>query len=262
MRTTILDRPNLRTGSVDEGTGDFGHTFGGPARHDGVLLAGLDRPAHLLSCFDLSDPALGLSIPGLRWLPIYHAFYASGLVYRVATDDRIEILEQPFAGGVPAETRRASARFPARFRQRRVTVQARPDDPKDHSDLAMYGAVLGAGGLTEAEKKELQKDVEENYPGLIIDLLGEPPYSSFDEFLSHMCGILFPHGLPRRVCPGGCKKGRSRLEMTFWLNVEPEEDDKGDYRRIYQAVGGADSGRRRVLVCPKCYTVAVANPCT
>src|SRR5262245_45279534 len=74
MLGTILDKVNLRHGRVREGGGKYRHSFGGPACHDGVVLRGLGRPAHLLYCFDLKDPRLGLSIPNLRWLPIYYAF--------------------------------------------------------------------------------------------------------------------------------------------------------------------------------------------
>src|SRR4051794_28820588 len=125
MITTILDKANFRTGSVSEGASPYKHTFGGPPRHEGVQLAGLGRPAHLLYCFDLEDPAVGLTLPGVRWLPIYYAFWsqggAFGIAYRVLSDDRVELLNKPFRARVGRATRDFYEHFPAQFRKRKIT---------------------------------------------------------------------------------------------------------------------------------------------
>jgi hypothetical protein len=268
MITTILDKASLHLASVDDGASQYKHTFGGPARHEGARLPGLDRPAHLLYCFNLEDPAVRLTIPGTRWLPIYYAFRSQGsehgLVYRVLADDRIEVLNKPFPLRMGQDIRKFYDKFPPEFRQRKIRVTARAYDPKDLNHLALYGPLFGAAMLSEKEKLALKRKIEKEQPGMIYDFTGRgPPYSSLEELMEHLGGILYPHGEPDEPCPNkSCKTGRQRSKLALWLHIEPEEEDRGDYKRIYQAAAGADSGRLHVLICPRCHTICVDNLCT
>src|SRR2546425_608528 len=72
----------------------YGHTFGGPPRHDGARMS-----ARLHYNFNTDDPKFGFQMPGVRWLPLYwapsvcltrHGHFA----YRVLSDDKIEILTE------------------------------------------------------------------------------------------------------------------------------------------------------------------------
>ena len=83
-------------GSGDGYKTEYGHTFGGPPRHEGVVFNGCDKPWHLLFNLNLDDPHLRLKIPGLKWLPLYNALqYDSAYIqYRVLSDSEIQIVHQ------------------------------------------------------------------------------------------------------------------------------------------------------------------------
>ena len=267
MDTQFFDRQSLCIGRVWEGVCEHQHTFGGPARHDGASLPALGQPAHLLYLFDLGDPRLGLAIRSLRWLPIYYAFGIEygPFCYRVLADDRIAILGRPFGERPGREALALRKKFPPEFRPRKVQVAVRPYNPRDLIDLSLYAPIFGAGMLSVKEKEELKRLIEEEQPGLIHDFSGgAPPYDSFEALLENLGGgILFPHGHPQQRCPNpSCRKRRGAAEMTFWLQIEPEEDDRGDYNKIYRAIAGGDAGRLRVLICTSCNTICIANPCT
>lgn len=268
MLATILDKANLRHGFLFEGADKYRHSFGGPPRHDGVVLPVLGLPAHLLFCFNLKDPQLGLHIPSLRWLPIYYAFAndEGEFCYRVPSDDRIEILEKPFRSRLDKDTVAFYDSFPPHFRKRKMAVQLSDYDPKDPDELAQYGPVFGAGHLTETEKLAVKREIEENYTGMIFDLTGgEPPYSSLEELIGNLGGgVLFPQGFPQRCCPSReCRNHRKFGQLMFWMLIEPEEEeDDADLQQVYQSIAGADSGRLQVLICPLCHSICVNNVCT
>ena len=73
---------------------EFGHSFGGPIRHEGASPDGAG-PLHLLYNLNLSDPRLGRKLKNSAWLPLYHplAFDGGRLSYRVISETRIEILD-------------------------------------------------------------------------------------------------------------------------------------------------------------------------
>ena len=64
-----------RIATAISGRGKYGYTFGGPldlkgtSREDcnGILIHLLHRP-------DLTDPAVPIAIPRVRWLPLYYCF--------------------------------------------------------------------------------------------------------------------------------------------------------------------------------------------
>jgi hypothetical protein len=85
----------VATGDVGMSS-SYGHTFGGPPRHNGVIAGGAPEPVQLFYLFDLNDPNCCVKIPGCRWLPLYNAirFDQSPLAYRIDSDSQITILKQ------------------------------------------------------------------------------------------------------------------------------------------------------------------------
>src|SRR5260370_863882 len=73
----------------------FGHMFGGAADYSG-LAASRRQPVHLLFRLNTADPALGVTLPGVDWLPLLCAirYGACNLGYRVVSDEEVKILHQ------------------------------------------------------------------------------------------------------------------------------------------------------------------------
>jgi hypothetical protein len=265
VNTWFFDRQSLHVGHVSEGSDSYQHTFGGPVRHEGTILPGLDQPAHLLYLFNRDDPQLGLAMPGIQWLPIYYAFGAEygPFCYRVVSDDRIEILSKPFGKKPDRRTLAFRQEFPAELRLRKVRISSSPYNPRDPIDLSLYGLIFGVDMLSEDEKLKLKRLIEKKHSNMIFDPHGGPPYDCLEELIDNLGSTLFPHGSSEQRCPGAdCKKRRKGREMTLWMQIQAEEDDRGDYKKIYKAIAGADSGELRVLLCPHCHTVCIKNPCT
>src|SRR5262245_45899839 len=74
----------------------FGHSFGGAAEYDGLKRFKGQPPAHLLFRLNLSDPAVGINLPGVQWLPLLCAirYGACDLGYRILSDSSVKILYQ------------------------------------------------------------------------------------------------------------------------------------------------------------------------
>src|ERR1700761_5367910 len=87
------------------GKSGYIHWFGGEPSHKGVIPPGREHPVHLLYDLDLTDPTLGLAsrFPALSRLPLFNAlqYNCCDMVYRVVSDDAIEILDM----GKPERTK-------------------------------------------------------------------------------------------------------------------------------------------------------------
>src|SRR5262249_44377011 len=95
--TTLYDLAGRKTCRIHEWAGEYQHSAGGKAVHEGLTVPGCDVPAHLFYLFDLQDPQMFIQIPGIRWLPIYYTFRnESGFDYRVVSDKQIEILSTTY----------------------------------------------------------------------------------------------------------------------------------------------------------------------
>jgi|GEM_PF-1425214 len=72
----------------------YAHMFGGVPRHAGVIPKGCQQPLHLLYTLDTSDPLCPISIPSIRYLPLYYGFpyNAGALGYKVISENEIQIL--------------------------------------------------------------------------------------------------------------------------------------------------------------------------
>src|SRR5207248_3252713 len=76
--------------------GPFGHRFGGPAEYSGLAAYKRQPPVHLLFRLNMTDPRVGVTLPGVNWLPLLCAirYGACDLGYRVLSDDAVRILHQ------------------------------------------------------------------------------------------------------------------------------------------------------------------------
>lgn len=96
LLTVLPDGAPLCSWLFDGVKSPYQHTFGGPARHKGVVYYGCPKPLHLLYNIDLNDPNVRLQLTGIQWLPFYNAmqYDSSPVQYRVLSNNEIQIVYQ------------------------------------------------------------------------------------------------------------------------------------------------------------------------
>lgn len=248
-------------GREDEVT-TFSHTFGGEGVHEGIIPPGCRKPVHLFHDLDLSDPRVGVTLPGPHnsHLPLYYALGNLGgpFRYRVVDDGRIEMYSRPY----PPEKRASiQKRYPSSFDEEAVELVPRGYDPTDIRDVFFCGGVLGIASLTGRQKAKLRKDFLQMYRDeykldLIAEDYGGDDNVTIDEIVSHYDP--FTQGTPDYPCPNPeCENHAAGTRLPVLAFVEPEPDDP-----FYKSVAGGDSGQLIWLVCQRCGGVVVTNQCT
>jgi hypothetical protein len=74
----------------------FGHAFGGATDYSGLAARKRRPPVHVLFRLNTADPAVGVTLPGLQWLPLLCAirYGACDLGYKAVSDSSVKILHQ------------------------------------------------------------------------------------------------------------------------------------------------------------------------
>jgi hypothetical protein len=237
---------------------EFEHTFGGEACHDGTIPPECSKPVHLFYNLDLSDPQVGITLCGLKKLPLYYALGNLGgpFSYRVVSDSQIEILCQPY----PKQYRAGIMReYPEPFELEKVEFYSAGYDANDPQAVWYAGGILGIAKLTAKQKTALRKKLEKWHLKTIgcplIDE-GDDPDQTIDE-IAAQCNP-FTQGMPGSTCPNPkCANHKSATPLPVLLFTQPDEEDD-----FYKLVAGGDSGQLIWQVCPKCASVVVDNPCT
>jgi hypothetical protein len=137
----------------------FEHTFGGTANYAGLSPLKGEPPLHLLFDLNTEDPAVGVTLPKARWLPLLCAvrYGACDLGYRVVSDKRVKILylaEATAWEGFPYDG------YPEQFKARPVAFEEGSYDPGSVSDALLYGGVFGYGALSPRQYARLVRHVE------------------------------------------------------------------------------------------------------
>jgi hypothetical protein len=263
MFTRLFNRDEVEVYLLDDGVpGDYGHEFGGDAPHDGVVPAECPHPVHLFYHLDLSDPRLGVELPHsqLTYLPLYYALGNLGgpFRYRVVSDDRIELLCQPY----PKKFRAGIMKdYPEPFELEFVELYPLGYDPKKPEDVWNLGGVLGIEELTPRQRTTLKKKLERWY----LKEMGCPLVEKEDEDepdppleeIVEGC-TPFTQGMPQEKCPNPqCKEHKAGTPLSPLLLLDPDEDDA-----FYEIIAGGDSGQLIWQLCRTCASVVVTNPCT
>jgi hypothetical protein len=235
------------------------HTFGGPARYEGIVPEGSEQPATLLFRFDLRDPEVGVKIPRVRWLPIFYPFGNSGgpFKYRVLSNRAIKMLCQPY----PRRMYRRGVKFgtfPTEFPRAPVYFMPTCYDPKDPENVDDCGGVLGVDALSPQERATLLQRMNEMYVERYGDVY-DPEcdhYESLDELVSK-CSP-FTQGMYNSPCPvPDCGNHGKKGSMRALLYIDPEPEDP-----ICELIGGGDDGQLVFEICPECHAVMAHNPIT
>lgn len=253
MRLVIFHPESRRVFRGERGgASEYGHTFGGDAPYAGLAMDG-GPPVHLLLRLDLADPAVGLELPGIRWLPLLCAirYGACDLGYRVVSDDEVAILHrrEPEAWeGFPCEG------YPDRLPPEPVAFREVPYDPANPRDALSYAGVFGYDALSEEQLAGLARFVVEEglYDPTFMD------WETPEEYVREGVGFPFVQGPPEEDCPDpSCPNhGRASSLRTLAIFREGEEGARrlwgpncGDLQIIYQ-------------VCPICRAIRTTNQCT
>jgi hypothetical protein len=260
MFTRLFNRDEGEVYLVDDGVpGDYGHEFGGEARHDGAVPPECPHPVHLFYNLDLSDPQLGIQLANAKitYLPLYYALGNLGgpFRYRVVSDTRIEMLCQPY----PKQFRAGILKnYPEPFDPSPVELTPLDYDPKNPEDVWNLGGVLGIERLTARQRTTLRKKLKRWHLEQIgFPLLEEHEQDMTIEEIVERC-TPFTQGMPEETCPNPkCNQHKAGTPLPPLLLLDPDEGDD-----FYESIAGGDSGQLIWQLCRTCASVVVTNPCT
>jgi hypothetical protein len=205
----------------------YEHSFGGPPCHDGITQPGFESyPAHLLFRFDLHDPEIGIEIPGLRWLPIYYAWRAGGICYRLVSDSQIERIGESYS---EHDFRYGTFdNFPPPFPRVPLSLKASDYDPHDFTDVMTYGKIFGLDDLTPEEKAWIQSRIEEDFRqrfGEDLTGLSGEALESLEDVVDHFAQYYGQGFLDGRCTNEKCANSPTKGQMQGLLVVEPGPED-------------------------------------
>ncbi len=145
MKTFLLG--NYRIVTASTGRSRYGHTFGGPHDRQGTSRADCQGAfLHLLHRLDLTDPAVPIDIPGIRWLPLYYCFdsLTSSLGYQLTSEKALTMF---FPDDVPKATDREKwpdKDYPLEFTRSGIKIARFDYDPTDLKDAFNWAGVLAS----------------------------------------------------------------------------------------------------------------------
>ncbi len=159
MPLTLFQHDSLRCfREVANAPDRYGHTFGGDPIAKGLRFVNLDEPFHLLYHLNLADPAVGIQLPGVTWLPLCYGFGYSyrdaDFIYRVPNDMDVELIapnELVFDPDSPYDN------YPAWFPESSLHFAPLPYDPKRAEDALSLAAILG---IEHLPPEELQRAIQ------------------------------------------------------------------------------------------------------
>jgi hypothetical protein len=229
----------------------FGHMFGGAADYAGLQAYPRQPAVHLLFRLNLADPAVGVILPGVEWLPLLCAirYGACDLGYRVVSNREVKILHQ--------REKKAWDRFPydgypEKLEVQPVTLTEGSYDPGKVSDGLFYAGVFGYGALSASQYAELVRHVEEE--GL-PEMLG---WESAEAFLEEGNGSPFVQGRPEDGCPDPACSNHVRKASLRPFAIFQEDE------RLYRKLWGTSCDNLQIIyqVCPECAAIRTCNQCT
>lgn len=237
------------------GRSRYGHTFGGPhdrrgaAREDcgGILI-------HLLHRLDLEDPAIPISIPGVRWLPFYYCFdfRANDLGYRLVSDESLVTFFPDDDANVTEREEWPDEDYPREFPRSRIGIAPYDFDPTNLDDAYAWAGIFGIGGLSEADQVEAKRRVVEE-----ADLFGFYPPETEEEFGEALTNP-FAQGNPNGICPNPHCPNHEQKGQLATIALMPAEPVRGVH-----TFGRLGDGVQLIFqMCGLCHTIRVSNQCT
>jgi len=245
---------DYRIATATSGRSKYGHTYGGPhdrkgtSREDcnGILI-------HLLHRLDLTDPAIPITIPGVRWLPFYYCFdfRANDLGYRLISDDELVTYFPTDDPNVTDHEEWPDEDYPLAFPKSNINIAAYDYDATDLEDAYRWAGVFGISKLSKRNLAAAKKRVAELTAGLGLGVLETE--EDFDEALSSP----FMQGKPDTPCLNPKCSDRKKRGQLIPIALMPAEPVMGVH-----TFGRWGGGVQLIFrMCPKCYTIRVSNQC-
>lgn len=208
---------------------------------------------HLLHRIDLTDPAIPISIPGRRWLPLYYCFDSrlTHLGYQLLSDEEMLIHIPRDQGGVTREESWPEDNYPLEFPRVPIAIEPYPYDPTDLDDAYAWAGVFGISQLSTSNQALARTRVAELMDGLGFHT--PETDEEFDEALSYP----FMQGKPNSRCPNPVCGNHDRQGSMATIAIMPAEPVTG-----IQTFGSFGDGVIVIFeLCPKCQTIQVTNQC-
>jgi hypothetical protein len=244
---------DYRIARASSGRSKYQHTFGGPhdrkgtSREDcnGILI-------HLLHRLDLTDPAIPVAIPGVRWLPLYYCFdfRANDLGYRLISEDELVTFFPRNPCNVSDHEEWPSDNYPLEFPKSCITITGFDYDPTDADDAYFWAGIFGIGKLSKRNQSAVRKMVAEDWGY-------ESPMTEkeFDLALSSP----FMQGKPDGPCLNPRCPNRKKRGLLQTFAMMPSEPVKGDLRRAGRRRDADLSGLPQVLHDPRQQSMRLGN---
>jgi len=231
----------------------FGHSFGGAADYSDLVAQEGQPPVHLLFRLNMSDPAVGITLPGKQWLPLLCAirYGACDLGYRVLSDGEIKILYQEEAkawNDFPYDD------YPEKLPIQLMSLNEEVYHPADPEKVHQYARIFGYDDLSPNQFEKLVRYVvKKRYYD--PDNFG---WESPEQYLQEGNCAPFVQGAPNDNCPEpSCSNhGRKSALRTFAIF---EEEDKY-VEKLWGPL--CDSLQIIYQICPLCGAIRASNQCT
>lgn len=227
----------------------FGHTFGGATDYAGLAAFRGEPPVHLLLRLNTVDPAVGVTIPGVQWLPLLCAirYGACDLGYRVTSDREVKILHQAEAKAwddFPYDG------YPERLPASPLVLEEGVYDPSDPENALSYAGVFGYDALSPKQLAALARHVEKK--GL-LDIFDH--YETGEDYLREGNCLPFTQGLPVEDCPDPACVNHGQVSSLRTLAVFREG------RPQARDLWGPDCGSLQIIyqICPACSAIRTTN---
>lgn len=252
MALTIFHEHTRRVFRGERATSSsLGHSFGGTCEYAGTLLNKGEPPVHLLFRLSLTDASVGITIPGVQWLPFLCAirYGACELGYRVVSDGEVKICrckENKAWEGFPYEG------YPDVLPGSPFEFRETPYDPGNPEDVLFYAGVFGYDGLTKEQYEELVRHVEKQK---LAKLHG---WKTTDAFLQEGNSWPFLQGRPNQDCPDPACRNHGQRSALRTLAVFMEE------RKYKDNLWGPSCDNLEIIyqICPVCAAISTTNQST
>lgn len=209
----------------------------------------------MLHRLDLTDPAIPIKIPGVRWLPIYYCFdyRANALGYRLISEDKLEtyfVKDEPNVSS--EESWPDDEGYPLEFPRSDIAIGAVPYDPTQLEDAYFWSGIFGIEKLSKRNQSHVRKRIAKE-----ADLFGFAPPETEEE-LRESLNNPFMQGKPNNPCLNPkCPNHEVRGQLST-IALMPAEPVKGVHTF---GKWGADT-RLIVELCNRCSSLHVSNECT
>lgn len=246
---------DYRIVTASSGRSKYAHTFGGSHDRKGTSRDDCKgKLIHLLHRFDLTDPSIPISVPGVRWLPIYYCFdfRVNDLGYRLISDEKLVTYFNPKESNVSKEESWPDDEgYPLEFPKSSIKISKYDYDPTNLEDAYNWAGVFGISQLTKQKQTVAKKRIVKH-----VKIFGLTVPETEEEFQDAFTSP-FRQGKPNSSCMNPKCSNLTKRGQLITIALMPAEPVKGIH-----TFGRWGSGVLLIVeMCLKCYTIRVSNQC-